>query len=168
MERRGVVSLGIIASSVLLALFFLSPLINPSGSFYGLDGSPTAIDHGWNGIRGLGYTIGDILCHQELDRCFIYNGNQMPICIRDTGLLTGLICGLMMCLMIGHRVSDRRSLFIGLVMVAVTGVEWVLEIHYGDIPGFRFSSGIVSGIGAAFVLCWVLYRDQEETGRQYA
>ena len=160
MDERGFIVTGATASTALMLLFLLSPFINQSGSFIGLDGSPAIIDHGWNGLKGIGYTIGDILCHQESDRCFILNGNQMPICIRDTGLLLGLTIGLFACIPLGTNIGDGRFLLIGIALVAVTGIEWMAESFMGNMPAIRMISGIIAGIGAAFILGWLLYREK--------
>ena len=169
MGRKGFLLAGITGFGTLLVLFLISPSINPEGSFLGLDGSPGVIDHGWNGLSAIGYTIGDFLCHQESDRCFILNGNQIPICIRDTGLLLGVTIGLIACIPLGTKAGERMFPLIGVVLVAVTGVEWVLESSFGDMPVARFSTGVISGIGAALILCWMLYRENDgETGRHCA
>ena len=93
----------------------------------------------------------------------------MPICIRDTGLLLGVTIGLIACIPLGTKAGERLFPLIGVVLVAVTGVEWILESSYGDMPAARFSTGVISGIGAALILCWMLYRENDgETGRHCA
>ena len=160
MERRDILSAGIIGFGALLLLFLISPVINPSGSFLGLDGSPAVMDHGWTGITGFGYILGDILCHQEASRCFVVNGNQMPICIRDLGLLIGLVAGLVVCRLMEERLSEKGIPLMGLILVAITGIEWLAESFTGDMPMPRFLSGISAGIGAALILGWLLYREK--------
>ena len=160
MGRRGFLLAGIIGFGALLVLFVISPSLNPEGSFLGLDGSPGIIDHGWNGVTGIGYLLGDILCHQEESRCLILNGNQMPICIRDLGLLTGLVTGLIFCIPLNRRLSSNRIPVVGVALVAVTGVEWLAESFTGDMPTIRLMSGIIAGIGAALILGWLLYREK--------
>ena len=160
MERRDILSAGIIGFGALLLLFLISPVINPSGSFLGLDGSPAVMDHGWTDITGFGYMLGDILCHQEASRCFVVNGNQMPICIRDLGLLIGLVAGLVICRLMKDRLSKKGVPSVGLILVAITGTEWLAESFTGDMPMPRFLSGIAAGIGAALILGWLLYREK--------
>lgn len=159
MERRGFLLVGTSGFGALLVLLLISPYLHPPGSFIGLDGSPTVIDHGWQGLSGIGYLIGDIICHQQWSRCIMLNGNQVPICIRDLGLLMGLVVGLALCYLADSRLSERKVPLAGLVLVAVTSVEWCLESAMGDMPILRLLSGIVSGIGAAMVLGWLLYRE---------
>ena len=50
----------------------------------------------------------------------------------------------------------------------VTFVEWIMEPRLGDMPTARFLSGVVSGVGAALILGWLLFRNKGETGRRYA
>lgn len=159
MERRGFLLVGTSGFGALLVLFLISPYLYPPGSFIGLDGSPTVIDHGWQGLPGVGYLLGDMICHQQSSRCIMLNGNQMPICIRDLGLLIGLVTGLAFCYLADRRLSCRTVPLIGLALVAVTGVEWCLESLLGDMPSLRIISGFVSGIGAALILGWMLYRE---------
>jgi uncharacterized membrane protein len=40
------------------------------------------------------YLIGDVNCHQQAERSYELNGNQLPICARDVGLLFGMVLGL--------------------------------------------------------------------------
>lgn len=159
MERRGFLLIGTSGFGALLVLFLISPYLFPPGSFIGLDGSPTVIDHGWQGLSGIGYLLGDIICHQQSSRSIMLNGNQMPICIRDLGLLIGLVAGLTICYLADLRLSGRRVPLVGLALVVITGVEWCLEYVMGDMPVPRIASGIVSGIGAAMILGWLLYKE---------
>lgn len=35
------------------------------------------------------YAFGDLNCHQKHERSWVINGNQMPMCVRDIGILAG-------------------------------------------------------------------------------
>lgn len=141
---------------LLAALFFSAPFMAPPGTFCGLDGSPMVIDNGWlgHGPAGLAYLIGDVLCHQEAGRSFILNGSQMPICIRDTGLLLGAFAGCAVASFFVDRLQKRRALVIGAALLLATGIQWALQGAVGDNASVRFASGIVSGVGASVILGW--------------
>ncbi len=141
---------------VLTALFLSAPYMAPPETFLGLDGSPMVIDNGWlgHGPAGVAYLIGDLLCHQETARSFILNGSQLPVCIRDTGLLIGLLAGCAASCFSLDRLRGRRVLTIGVVLLLVTAVQWALQGTVGDHEAIRFASGIVSGIGASVILGW--------------
>lgn len=141
---------------ILLALAVSTPFMAPFGTFVHLDGLPAYMDHGWqgHGAAGAAYMLGDIVCHQEMDRSFILNGSQMPICIRDTGILAGAVAGCAAATTLIGKLTGRRVLTIGVILTLVTGAEWFLEGTIGDMPCPRFLSGIVTGIGASVLLGW--------------
>jgi len=37
------------------------------------------------------YASGDLLCHRKTSRSYVINGDQMPLCSRDTGLYLGVL-----------------------------------------------------------------------------
>ncbi len=141
---------------ILAALFLSAPYMAPPGTFLGLDGSPMIIDNGWlgHGPAGLAYLIGDILCHQETARSFVLNGSQLPVCIRDTGILLGSLAGCAASCFFLDRLRGRKVLIAGVVLLLVTAVQWALQGTVGDNEAIRFASGIVSGIGASVILGW--------------
>ncbi len=151
------------ALSVLLILNVAAPLMAPYGTFTGLDGLPASIDHGWqgHGPAGVMYLLGDVFCHQEMNRSFILNGSQLPVCIRDIGILAGAVAGCVLTVLLIDRLRGNRVLAIGIVLTLVTGVEWCLEGVVGDMPAPRFLSGIVTGIGASILLGWWIAREYE-------
>ena len=156
---RGATALAVLA--VLYAAAILAPFLAPSGTFVDLDGTPTVIDNGWlgHGPAGVAYLIGDVVCHQEISRSFVLNGSQMPICIRDTGILIGLLLGFSACAAVRPRAMSLRWALLGAALVCVTVVEWLCEGMVGDMPGLRIASGVCAGIGISVLLCWYLCRD---------
>ncbi len=145
-----------------LGLIVITPLMYPQGTFTGLDGRPGVLDHDWGGYGagGIVYAIGDMLCHQETVRSFIFNGNQLPFCIRDVGLLIGLVCGLAVVLRESISSRENRRLFLGLALLIPTAAEYAAEHLYEvDFPELRFVLGIVSGFGAALILGYALYKN---------
>ena len=160
MDRRNIVLVCGLTASALLAWFVLSPFTAPYGAYTHLDGSPGILDHSWSAAE-FPYLLGDFLCHQEMDRSFILNGSQLPFCIRDIGLLLGLAAGLVLCYFLDRRLGDKKVLWLSVLMIAVTGVEWLAEQAVGDMPEARFLTGIVTGAGAALLLGWMFYRDTE-------
>ena len=137
---------------VLAALFLSAPCMALPGTFLGLDGSPMIIDNGWlgHGPAGIAYLIGDILCHQETARSFILNGSQLPVCIRDMGILLGSLAGCAASCVVLDRLRGRKVLIAGAVLLLVTGVRWALQGAVGDHEAIKFASGI----GASIILGW--------------
>ena len=158
------------ALSVLLFLNVIAPLMAPYGTFTGLDGLPASIDHGWqgHGPASMMYLLGDVFCHQEMDRSFILNGSQLPVCIRDMGILAGAVAGCVLAVFLIDRLKGNRVLAIGIALTLVTGIEWCLERVVGDMPAPRFLSGIVTGIGASILLGWWIAREYERGGQAEA
>jgi uncharacterized membrane protein len=102
--------------------------------------------------------LGDILCHQETARSFILNGSQMPICMRDTGLLAGFALGCLAYIPLDGKFG-RKHIAIAAAMVCFTIAEWAAEPYFGDLPRTRFLTGIVSGTGAGMLLGWLIRRE---------
>ena len=102
MDGKGVLAIGATAAVVAMVIMVAAPALAPPGSYTDLDGSPSFVDHPLDGILDVPYLIGDVLCHQQDGRSFHINGSQMPICIRDTGLLLGLIL---------HKILDEAIIY---------------------------------------------------------
>ncbi len=167
MFTRQWIALAAVLASLLTALMFAAPFMAPYGTFLGMDGTPTVLDNGFlGGPAGVIYAIGDIVCHQEEARCLILNGSQMPICIRDLGILSGLAMGFATSWFLHLRLGDIRYGIIGALMVTITGIEWVAEHFLGDMPKPRLISGIVTGIGAALLFSWMAYRNPVVRGEE--
>lgn len=146
---------------VSLVLMTVTPLLYPYGTFTGLDGTPGIMDHDWGGYGagGIVYAIGDMLCHQEAARSFFLNGSQLPFCIRDVGLLIGLVAGLAVVLRESMKSGEKKRLLLGLVLLVPTAAEYAAEHLYDmDLPELRFIFGMVSGFGAALILGYAIYR----------
>ena len=147
----------------LLVAVILVPFAFSYGTFLHLDGSPSVIDHDWSqyGVGGWIYSLGDLICHQEQSRSFILNGSQMPICMRDVGLLIGFVIGLFACMHLKENIRERRYLMNGALMLLLTFMEWSLEALLSiDLPVSRFILGIVSGIGAALIIGYALRKTE--------
>ena len=145
-----------VSLALLLVLMLIAPFMAPFGTFTGLDGSPAYVDHDWSGhgLTGIAYLIGDIACHQEMSRSIVLNGSQMPICIRDLGILAGALVGCTALPAVIDRLRGNRAFAIGVALTLMTGVEWAVEGVVGDMPVPRFASGLITGMGASMLLGW--------------
>lgn len=86
------------ADLVLVLSLFIAPATMEPGTVIGLDGRANAMDYEdiWKELSPfhfLVYTFGDFNCHQMEHRSIIINGNQMPVCARDTGVFMGILLG---------------------------------------------------------------------------
>jgi len=148
--------------AALLAAIVLAPFAFPFGTFVHLDGSPSMMDHDWSGygIGGMIYALGDLLCHQDMARSFILNGSQLPFCGRDVGLLIGFVAGILIDIRMRTVLSSSRMLLVGILLMVLTAAEWALEMAAGfDSQELRFILGIISGIGAAMVVGYAMYKN---------
>ena len=83
---------------LLVVSLFLAPATLEPGTVIGLDGRANAMDYQeiWEDLSPFHYvvyTFGDFNCHQIEHRTIIINGNQMPVCARDTGIFMGILFG---------------------------------------------------------------------------
>lgn len=154
------------ASGILLLMFLTAPYLAPYGTFYGLDGSPGLMDGGWkgHGFASMVYAFGDILCHQQTSRSFILNGSQMPVCIRDTGIIVGFFLMCFVCMILNRRIADNRFAVIGATLIVLMAIEWAVETTgFNSVP-LRFLSGCLAGAGVVLLLNWQLFRNHEYDG----
>jgi uncharacterized membrane protein len=87
---------------ILVAVFtvavFTAPYLVEPGTVEHLDGYAWQLDHlgRWDempALSRLAYYAGDVVCHQKHWRSYMLNGNQMPVCARDVGVLLGMAGG---------------------------------------------------------------------------
>lgn len=150
--KRHMLIVEAILSAVLLAIV-IAPLALPTGSIGGLDGSIGSLDHGedlddvpWP-QRAI-YLLGDINCHQQADRSFELNENQMPFCARDVGLLTGAVIGLAAFVILGRKVPWIWLLVL-LVPMAMDGVVQAVT-DYESSNTLRLLTGAIAGLAAGY------------------
>ncbi|MDP7002524.1 MAG: DUF2085 domain-containing protein [Candidatus Thalassarchaeaceae archaeon] len=80
-----------------------------------------------NPVWAVAYGLGDLNCHQKHQRSWEINGNQMPVCSRDIGILLGFAIG---CAVFGFRGLNRwtvRDSFL-----SVFPDDWLVPIYLKD------------------------------------
>jgi uncharacterized membrane protein len=150
--KRHMLVIEVILSAILLAIL-MAPLTLPASSIGGLDGSIGTLDHGedLNDVpwpQRAVYLLGDVNCHQQADRSFQINDNQMPFCARDLGLLAGAVAGLALFIMLGRRVPWTWLLVL-LVPMAVDGVAQAIT-EYESSNVLRLLTGALAGAAAGY------------------
>ena len=156
MERREKCFSKLILLFFLLAfiwvfLQFFAPLALPENSVRDLSGLVALSDNDyvtqemafpWNAI----YSCGDRLCHQQTDRSFFINGNQMPFCSRCTAIWLGIALGLG--LMVFYRIDvDERfigAILLGLVPIGIDGGGQLLGLWVSN-NSIRVLTGLLAG-----------------------
>jgi uncharacterized membrane protein len=126
----------------------ISPLTIPEGTVQGLDGNVGRLDN-WEELQDvpwpqrLVYLIGDVNCHQQADRSFELNGNQLPFCSRDLGLVMGASLG-----MAAFAIRGRRAhwMMLGLLLIpmALDGGLQALTSYESDNL-VRVTTGALAG-----------------------
>ena len=162
---KGILVSGAIAVLVVVVGSILAPMTSEPGRYTDLDGSPAYVDHPTLGcMQDAFYLMGDVICHQQEDRCPGINGNQMPLCHRDLGILSGLVMGLLACIPLWGRLRDARMAAIAVALGFVTVVQWMFNDPSGGDGALRFATGVVSGIGAGLFMGWMLKRNVVNDG----
>ncbi len=145
--------------SIALLLLFLTPFLNPSGRFLGLDGSVGYIDHldMWSSsdpLTFLTYTFGDMFCPQIESRSFILNGSQMAFCARDVSIGIGLLIGSVISFLKVVRVSLRTSLIISVAAFALMIADWCIQHFMSvDLIFTRAITGVMFGASVSILIC---------------
>ena len=163
MEPRRFLLIFFAVSAILAIASFIVPFLSPYGSFVNLDGTPGVIDHWdiWSSkdpFTMVMYLLGDIFCHQEMARTIILNGSEMPMCIRDLGLLMGFMFGsLVTSLKFGHPAICRNARVFVIVSFLLIFTDWIIQYTFKlNVPFTRLVTGLLAGVGFSLILyCWI-------------
>ena len=160
-------------SMTLSVCVFIAPFLSPSGSFLDLDGTVGVMDHSglWSEQDPFTcaiYSLGDILCHQEEARTIVLNGSEMPVCIRDVGLLLGLMIGSLICLTErGEALISRFGVIHIIVSFTLIFIDWLIQHTFDlNVPSARLATGLLAGAGFAFLVDIWLTRTFDEKGER--
>ena len=138
-----------------LALIFIAPLTLPSGSVDDLDGKIGNMDNTdviseMNPLAAVMYALGDINCHQMTSNSFYLNGNEMPFCVRDTGIFIGLAIGSLISLFFAPKFRWTALIILILPILIDGGAQMVSD--YVSFNELRLVTGILCGIGVTYFL----------------
>ena len=154
---------GAVCTAVLIISITVT-FLNTAGTITHLDGIIGRIDHGnlWNAldpISNLIYSVGDYCCHQEADRSLVFNGNQMPICIRETFLFLGMALGFLVLSTRSFLPAEQRFVLCT-ILILFTPLEWGME-HYLDVGSslFRAIVSVMSGFAFAGFMSAILEKE---------
>jgi len=150
------------------------------GSSLGHDQSLHGGSFAWTDLNpawAVVYAIGDLNCHQKHQRSWEVSGNQMPVCVRDVGILLGFAIG---CAIFGYRGLNRWTvrdtflsvlpddrltalyagdsrliavaviMFIGIVPMAIDGFTQLLMGSYESTNPVRLVTGFAAGLVAGW------------------
>lgn len=137
---------------------FLSPLALSEDSVKDLSGSAAISDNAlvideMGFPMNLVYSCGDILCHQKAERAFFINGNQMPFCVRCTGIWVGLAIGLGFMIFYTTELNER-IFFLILITIIPLGVDGVGQLIglWDSINLIRLFTGLLAGFGCGIAI----------------
>ena len=129
-------------------LILSGPFMVPEGQAEDLSGVVGGYDNrdvieGMNPVAKVVYYIGDLNCHQKLERSYSYNQNQMPFCARDVGIFAGLAIGFTYAL--GRRIELTLPLILlSLVPIGIDGTVQLLTA-YESTNIRRVVTGLIAG-----------------------
>ena len=151
----------------LLACVLSAPMLIGPGEAMGLDGVVGRIDNGekfesFDPLTRAVYTAGDVLCHQIESRSFTLNGNQLPVCARDTGLLVGVSFG--MAIAVIGRLRPSAPVIAVLFLPMVVDGTLQLLTSYESNNTLRALTGIMAGLALALFMATVSEVVMEEGG----
>ncbi len=149
--RKIIISGAFLFFCVWFLLQILAPLMLPTGTITNLSGvvgfdDNTAIirqmSFPWNFV----YTAGDRLCHQQANRSFFLNGNQMSFCSRCTALWLGITIGVGFMIFFTLALSGRVLwwIFIGFIPLGIDGLGQLFGF-WESTNQLRFFTGMIAG-----------------------
>ena len=129
-------------------LILSGPFMVPEGYAEDLSGAVGGYDNRdvierMNPVAKVVYYLGDVNCHQKLERSYSYNQNQMPFCTRDVGIFAGLMIGFTYAL--GRRIELTLPLILlSLVPIGIDGTVQLLT-DYESTNIRRVVTGLIAG-----------------------
>jgi len=142
--------------AIWLILVLISPYLVEPGKFTDLSGRVFFTDNsekieGINPIAWAVYTAGDFNCHQQLDRSYFLNDNQMPFCARDVGIFAGLAGGALIALIFAFNMR-WIWMVLGLVPMGADGLAQALT-SYDSTNSIRLLTGLLAGGAVIMFIC---------------
>ena len=153
--------------AVWLILVLISPYLVQPGRLPDLSGRVFFTDNaekieGINPIAWAVYTAGDFNCHQQSDRSYFLNDNQMPFCARDLGIFVGLSGGALIALILSFRMRWIWMAW-GFVPIGVDGLVQALT-SYDSTNSVRLLTGLLAGSVAIMFICVRITIPEESEG----
>lgn len=146
--------IGIVILAILLCVL-AAPYTLPAGSVTDLSGKVGSVDNShqisdMNPFAQAFYYFGDVNCHQIAERSYYLNGNEMPVCARDLGILIGLPIALFLL----AYVSFRPKIWMVIVLLAPMALDGGLQYltDYTSFNELRLLTGLLGGAAAAMFL----------------
>ena len=136
-------------------LILSGPFMVPEGYAEDLSGAVGGYDNRdvierMNPVAKVVYYLGDVNCHQKLERSYSYNQNQMPFCTRDVGIFAGLMIGFTYAL--GRRIELTLPLILlSLVPIGIDGTVQLLT-DYESTNTKRVITGLIAGCATGIAL----------------
>jgi uncharacterized membrane protein len=87
-------------------------------------------------------------CHQRADRSFFFNGYQMPVCARCTGIIIGRMIGLLAPIQTKKKHVQYYYMFIPLI---IDGVTQLLGFQKSN-NSRRLLTGVLFGTGESIII----------------
>jgi len=153
---------------------FVAPMTLEPGTVEGLDGAANQIVYGhrWEELSPYHhavYLFSDLNCHQNHERSYTLNGNQMPVCARDVGIFIGFTLGfflmsftrgaknlkdtLLNIININTEISEMKKTIILIIIGAILALPLILDgsiqlvTDYESFNAFRTFTGVLFGFG---------------------
>ena len=160
-KRQKVLGAICLFNGVVVAMIIVAPLMLPADSVdFGDEGLVTGNDFaqqreaaGMAGWVDFIYWMGDLNCHQKHSRTYELKGNQMPFCVRDLAIFTGLLVGMLLFFRRSHPLPFI-AIVAGLVPLAMDGGTQLVT-SYESTNNMRLLTGMVTGVTLGMVIAHI-------------
>lgn len=157
-KRQKVLGALCLLDGLLVAMIILAPLMLPADTVsHGEEGLVTRNDFahqreaaGMTGWVDLIYWMGDLNCHNKDSRTYGLKGNEMPFCVRDLAIFTGLLLGMLIFFRRSHPLPFI-AIVAGLVPIGLDGGTQLVT-SYESINTMRLLTGLMAGFTLGLVI----------------
>jgi uncharacterized membrane protein len=144
----------------LVAMTFIAPYTLPYGSVPDLSGRIGYIDNAkaisqMNPFAQAVYYVGDLNCHQIIERSFSLNGNEMPICSRDLGIFIGMTLTMALLALTSFRPKFYMILLLAMPMIIDGGFQAISDYESNNL--LRVCTGLIGGAAVAFFVAMIAF-----------
>ena len=100
------------------------------------------------------FPFGLFICHQRPERSFFFNGHQLPVCARCTGLYVGAAAAAPLALFAAASAAVARARWMLLLAALPTLVTWTLE--FAGLMPFSNVARFISALPLGFLAAWLV------------
>jgi len=104
---------------------------------------------------GAVFPIAHFVCHQRTDRSFFFDGHQLAVCARCTGIYVGAAVAVPVALAFAGPLARSRARALLVLGALPTAITWTLEV--AGVAPFSNAVRCIAGVPLGFAAAWLVF-----------